>query len=297
MKWKNEIYQHEVTPPDGVWNRIVHDLDNEFIVFKNTFHNLEINPPGSSWDIIQNTLNTPQDTKISSITIKKVIRIAVAAAIIGISFFTANYFITDIKPNTTTGQKVQPGTQNDNLISSPDTKNTEKLQTTVSHNSTPVIASITGSPKNTTPQNSTPSGMYSNDQTLNTPAISSIQLDEIPISDRYNLDNTASKRIRNLKGEIKEDVRLLDLPNSYFYMTGPNGQSIRVSSKFRNTIQYLNGSEKEEMLDVILRESRYWRNQFKIWKEEVGTSTFIPSANNFMDISELMKLLSQHNDK
>ena len=96
---------------------------------------------------------------------------------------------------------------------------------------------------------------------------------------------------------MKEDVSLLDLPNSYFLMTGPNGQSVRVSSKFRNTIQYLNGSSNEELLDVILRESRYWRNQFKEWKEEVGHSTFIPSAENFMDIAELMKLLQQHNNK
>lgn len=111
------------------------------------------------------------------------------------------------------------------------------------------------------------------------------------------MGNSFSKRVRNLKGEIKEDITLLDLPNSYFLMTGPDGQSIRVSSKFRNTIQYLNGAGNEELLDVILRESRYWKNIFREWKEKVSNSTFVPAANNFMDITELTQLLHQNNGK
>ncbi|MCO5240513.1 MAG: hypothetical protein M9904_10695 [Chitinophagaceae bacterium] len=297
MKWKNEIYEHEVTPPHQVWNRISHDLENELIVFKDRLHHIEVTPPENNWDQILNKLDAPHPTKVRYISIKKVIRIAAAAAIIGIAFFTANYFITDIDTGKTTGQKIQPAVKESNPVHTPVTEKAETPGIANPETGKTIIASNTGLKKAKIRRNTDmPGEVYLNSRQMDAPSVSSIDFDTAPVTDRYNLDDATSKRIRNLKGEIREDVRLMDLPNSYFYMTGPNGQSVRVSSKFRNTIQYLNGSEKEEMLDVILRESRYWRDQFKTWKEKVGTSTFIPSADNFMDISELMKLL-QHNDK
>ena len=299
MKWKNELYNHEVNPPVQVWNRIVHDLDNECLVFRNRLYDVEIPPPENSWKLIQQTLDTPQITAPNNFSIKKGLRIAAAAALIGICFFTANYFITDSNKNNITGQKALPANEagnhqkNEPPVAERDTANVATPET---HK--PLIASHTTPKKyKTHPSTSASNNFYTEDDAFNAPPVSSVPYDNTAITDRYDLDHAAARRIRNLNGEIKEDVRLLDLPNSYFLMTGPNGQSVRVSSKFRNTIQYLNGSGKEELLDVILRESQYWRNQFKAWKEQVGHSTFIPSPENFMDISELMKLLQQHSNK
>ena len=295
MKWKNELYNHEVNPPDHVWKRVVHDLDNEFLEFKNKLYHVEIAPPDNNWELIQHSLDTHSIANPESFNIKKVFRIAAAAALIGISFFTVNYFITgNDKSKTTAGKKITPDTTYQNQTDQPVTKNEDDIS--VAESTKPMIASQITNKKYKAKTNSI-INFYSEDETYNAPPVSSVPDNNTAITDRYDLDQTATKRIRNSKGEVKEDVSLLDLPNSYFLMTGPNGQSVRVSSKFRNTIQYLNGGSNEELLDVILRESQYWRNQFKEWKAEVGHSTFIPSAENFMDIAELMKLLQQHNNK
>ncbi|HTN08943.1 hypothetical protein [Agriterribacter sp.] len=300
MKWKNELYNHEVNPPVQVWKRIVHDLDNELLVFRNRLYDAEIAPPENSWELIQHTLDTPYSTAPKSFSIKKGFRIAAAAALIGICFFTANYFITGISKNKTTGQKALPaGKAGNRPANLPVAGNNEDADITAPEsNKRPMIASHNTRKKHERQASTNAvNDFYREEAGFNAPPVSLVPYDNTAITDRYKLDHTAARRISNLKGEVKEDVRLMDLPNSYFLMTGPNGQSVRVSSKFRNTIQYLNGSGKEELLDVILRESQYWRNQFKVWKEQVGHSTFIPSAENFMDISELMKLLQQHSNK
>ncbi|HRN55650.1 MAG TPA: hypothetical protein PLL71_04330 [Agriterribacter sp.] len=299
MKWTNEIYNHEVDPPAHVWQRITHDLDNDLLVFRNRLYEAEVAPPEKSWELIRHTLGAPLHiTAPKSRGIKKALRIAAAAALIGICFFTANYLITGSDKNQTAGQKTLPNGKAGDLPFSPPVAGTkEDAGIAAPESNESMIASNVAPRKRYKARTPVQHELYGKETAFNAPPVSSIPYDNTAITDRYNLDHAAARRIRNLKGEVKEDVRLMDLPNSYFLMTGPNGQSVRVSSKFRNTIQYLNSSGKEELLDVILRESQYWRNQFKAWKEEVGHSSFIPSAENFMDIPELMKLLKQHSNK
>lgn len=289
MKWENELYNHEVSPPDHVWNRISHDLDNEFLIFRHKLYDAEATPPGNSWNNIRRMLDARPETT----GIKKWLRIAAAAALVGISFFTLNYFITggaNTDKATADNEPAPAQVPKDQNRQRTDTGNNEM----VTHiKPVPLIASHTRTSKRRSGPGDAGHNFYKEEVAYSTPPVSSIPGDNTAITDRYSLEHTATRQIRNLKGEIKEDVSLLDLPNSYFLMTGPNGQSVRVSSKFRNTIQYLNSSGNEELLDVILRESQYWRNRFRTWKEQVGHSTFIPSAENFMDIAELMKLLQE----
>lgn len=299
MKWKNELYNHEVKPPDKVWEKIVHDLDDDFYHFRNKLYHAEIAPPENCWQQIQKELNPATVVSSPFFTINKIFRITAAAAIIGMCFYAANYFLVGRYETAITEQKeLRPANQERESV--PITNKNESQGITAPQSEKPLIASRTEKRKNVEirkPHSVTVPDFYINESAPEVPGLSSISKNNSAFSDRYALDHDASKQIRNLKGEIREDVRLMDLPNSYFLMTGPNGQSVRVSSKFRNTIQYLNASDKEELLDVILRESRFWRNQFKTWKEEVGHSDFIPSANNFMDITALMKLLQQHQTK
>jgi hypothetical protein len=230
--------------------------------------------------------------------LKKWLRIAAAAALVGVSFFTINYFITGgaDTDRTTADNESAPAQLPKDQHQQPGHTDNNEMVTPIKP--IPLIASHTRtSQKRSGSAGDDGYNFYKEEAAYSAPPVSSIPGDNTAITDRYSLEHAAVRQIRNLKGEIKEDVSLLDLPNSYFLMTGPNGQSVRVSSKFRNTIQYLNSSGNEELLDVILRESQYWRNQFSTWKEQVGHSTFIPSAENFMDIAELMKLLQEPHNK
>ncbi|MFT3947336.1 MAG: hypothetical protein QM763_10220 [Agriterribacter sp.] len=331
MEWNKKIYDHEIIPPENVWSKIVHDLDNEFILFKDKlFHageappenmwskiagdldneyiifkdklfNAEETPPPAAWNNIQAILNNNTAGKAPVVSLSKILKITAAAAVIGILFLTTNYFINTNKTitdnHTTAQQTTKPGesvgTEKNNVqhdvVAEQPAQPSEKSKS--------LIASNTGVRKNRIQENNKQINVYSDGGSVTTPSLAFVDAEQSAATDKYDLGSSFSKRVHNLKGEIKEDISLLDLPNSYFLMTGPNGQSIRVSSKFRNTIQYLNGSGNEELLDVILRESRYWKNIFREWKEKVSNSTFVPATNNFMDIAELMQLLHQNNTK
>ncbi|MCC6289054.1 MAG: hypothetical protein IT249_14320 [Chitinophagaceae bacterium] len=331
MEWNKKIYDHEIIPPENVWNKIVHnldnecivfrdklfhaeeappenmwskiagDLDNEYILFKDILFNAEETPPPAAWNNIQAILDDNTTGKAPVISLSKILKIAAAAAIIGILFFTTNYFINTDKSVTdnhstaqqTTKPQEKSGTEKNNVQQGAIAEQPAQA----SEQNKSLIASNTEVRKSRIQENNRQINVYSDGGSVSTPSLAFVDAEQSAVTDKYDLGSSFSKRVRNLKGEIKEDISLLDLPNSYFLMTGPDGQSIRVSSKFRNTIQYLNGSGNEELLDVILRESRYWKNIFREWKEKVGTSAFVPAANNFMDIAALMQLLHQNNTK
>ena len=289
MRWNKQLYEHEVTPPENAWNNIVHDLDNDHIIFRdklkhaaapppshlwdNILHDLEndhlifkeqlkhaaVLPPDTAWQNITEQLNAPAEQKARIVRIPAVIRIAAAVAIIGVLFFTANYYISNkaverktagVQPhNSSTAQPIAPSAGEEAAVPQAEKK---------------YIASATAISKKHK------AGRLTNDvtesyseQNYRLPLPAAVSPVPASVTDRYDVHEGFGKYVRNLKGEIREDVTLMDLPNSYFYTTGPDGQSIRVSSKFRNTIQYLNGSNTEELLDVILRESRYWKNRFR----------------------------------
>lgn len=301
MRWKDTIYNHEAAPPPGLWNKIAQELDNDFVVFRSRLYDAEVAPPENSWKCIASKATHFSGNKPKIFRIRKEFRVAIAAAITGILFLTINYFITGNEDKVTGNTGRQQASEkassqpagNGQATGSAD-KNTESKMGG-STKSSLVAANSTGKSAKKEVLRDLSNPFYSERLTVEAPKAAYVPTEGMKFTDRYDLGSRSSKKIRNLNGEIREDIRLIDLPNSYFFMTGPNGQSIRVSSKFRNTIQYLNGSQKEEMLDVILRESRYWRNQFNLWKEEVRQAEFVPTINNFMDISELMKLLQQHN--
>ncbi len=51
MEWKNKLYDHEVPPPDNLWGKISHDLDNDsFVVFKQKLFHHQQEPPAGIWN-------------------------------------------------------------------------------------------------------------------------------------------------------------------------------------------------------------------------------------------------------
>lgn len=356
MEWKNKIYDHEVPPPEHIWDGISHDLDNgDFVVFKQLLHeeaappagvwnnisrdldnedfvvfreklfHAEAAPPGDAWAKISQDLDNAQfltfkeklfhaevsppaiawdhieaqlsETKVVPMRGKNnvLVKVMAAAGLVGIMFFAANYLMVgDSEIETVTA---------DQAGASP--KNTEKKEQAQGDKAFKgaEISEQSSSPAYTIAANrvvrkTSHMPMPETESTYSfeyegLDRAQPVTVENTPFTDRMDVSGSLNRKIRNQYGEIREDVSLLDLPNSYFMMTGPNGQSIRVSSKFRNTIQYLNAEGKEELLDVILRESQYWKSVFRDWKDKVGNSSFVPSVDNFMDIAELMKLIQE----
>jgi len=325
MEWKEKIYNHEVPPPEHLWNRVIHDLDNgDLVVFKQKLFHTEEQPPETAWDNICRDLehgdlvvfkqklfdaqepvpynawgNIQQmlhEPKIVPLRKKNglLFRALAAAAFIGVMFVAVNQLIfkEDVPENVTSEKNTslpqkeeQKSVATESPAGQPE-NNPGTPRYTIASNQ------VIGKGSNKTTESD---HLYAYEPFSRNP--SPISIENKSFTDRMDMTGGLSRKIRNLKGEVREDVSLLDLPNSYFMMTGPNGQSMRVSSKFRNTIQYLNAEGKEELLDVILRESQYWKSIFKDWKTKVGNSSFVPTADNFMDIAELMELIQESQEK
>lgn len=301
MKWEKELYHHEINPPEEVWGRIVHDLDNEFIVFKQALYNASVSPPPHQWDAIRQRLDAGAGSSSKLKSIAKIWRIAAAAAFIGASLFAVNYLMTRqlSDTNMVTGEKPLP------VKSIQKQDETTPTATQISKSATlPVrragMASMISFPKKRkTSINPVMTDAHTTATDLSHPTvhISSVPGNHSAVTDRYPPDHAATKHIRDLKGEIKEDVQLQDLRNSYFFTTGANGQSVRVSSKFRNIIQHLNSGDHEPWMDDIMKEKQNWQYLFKQWKAEMNHSLLLPSAGNFMDIAQMMQLLQAHYNK
>lgn len=334
MNWKDQLYNHEVPPPEKLWGKICHDLDNDaFIVFKEQLAHAELAPPAASWERICHDIDnepllpfkdklqyaeiTPPDgiwhridqavnnnAGTSTIvpfprqTKRRVFQLIAAAAAVAIIFFSANYFFLGKDGHDLPGNMATQELPRQNNRAEKDQPAPSVVQPGSPAATVPLVATNRTTSRKTTERPiafTETEDLYQSSFTTPAPAL--VAADEIAVTDQFDLSSTVSRRIKNLKGEIKEDVSLLDLPNSYFFTTGPNGQTIRVSAKFRNTIQYLDGDAREELLDVILRESAYWKSLFKQWKEKMANSSFVPSTNNFMDITELTQFLRQNQDK
>ena len=86
---QHKLQQFEVAPPPGIWDKISHRLDEEFVAsdsqISETVDNISIVPPAGIWDKINSEL---QSEPASETQPAKVVplhrRIAVAAIIIGL---------------------------------------------------------------------------------------------------------------------------------------------------------------------------------------------------------------------
>ncbi|MGN6436919.1 MAG: hypothetical protein ACTHMM_10320 [Agriterribacter sp.] len=291
ITFKQQLFHQEVAPPESLWSKIDHDLDSDsFVVFKQKLFHEEQVPPTETWKNIEQAIH-PEAVVVPLAKRNpfKVWRMAAAAAVIGIAFITVNYFLSQTDTVTLPVAK-KPA------VNKPATPAPTNEQSVAAGPKIVAAAVRQKSRSNMNRSSATSTAAYNNDDDNTIIAsLSTIPDENSSFTDRLDLSTETNRRIRNLHGEIKEDVSLLDLPNSYFLMTGPNGQTVRVSSKFRNTIQYLNSNNNhEELLDVILRESHYWKNVFSEWKIKVGNSSFVPSSQNFMGIADLMSLLEQN---
>src|SRR6188474_1715864 len=88
---QNKMYDYEVIPPPGVWEKIVEALDESELnhEFPSKLYGIEITPPDTAWDKIKNSLGEKQVDPIAfgSPKHKKtfpILRYAVAAAIVGL---------------------------------------------------------------------------------------------------------------------------------------------------------------------------------------------------------------------
>ncbi len=324
--WLNKILSHQVTPPEGVWVNITNELDKEnetaatdfkikILAFETTapdkvlvnifntldeeeqqsstsfterLYNYNAEAPADAWKNIASELDK-SETKIVPLQNNKknqkviYFRMAAAASVIAI-IATAIWLSSNKKDDSI------------NSIASSVTPQSRQTNTPVA-----------GTEKTTLPASDTQEKKLTKEQTAYNPAkkATPAQTQETPVAD-YVKGNKAEdlaqdpaignkERLQSANGETPMDIALMNTPNTYISITGPNGQTIKVSSKFSNLIGYLTDKnpELQENLDVIIKESAKWKNTFAKWRDKMTNNVVAPSLSNFMDIMELSNVLEE----
>jgi hypothetical protein len=291
--WTTDVYLQEATPPAGVWSDIAAALDNtENSNWQTRLYEKEVAPPTGVWAAITTALDKEGGKLITmQPRIKSrqfYFRMAAAAAVIVAIAGTVLWLKGNLFPGNSTqtvaknnaSEQVKPAvkeiTENPAL---PAPVTQEQIQ--------PVAAADKkqNAPVNTAKQVGTvitPLEYVTNNDPAFLP-------DNNPV-----LNNT--KKLPGNNGQVNTAIALMDAPaNTYISISGPDGQSIRVSSKFANLVGLLgDGPVKEERLDVIIRESAMWKATFRQWRQKMINTEAAPSFGNFMDIIEMGKLLNDN---
>ncbi|GAB2825285.1 hypothetical protein [Ferruginibacter profundus] len=321
--WLNKILNHEVAPPEQAWVNITNELDKQdetissdlktkmlaheatppVKVLSDIFNALDKedaqpSAPGYIERIKNHTEQAPlaawsniiaemdkEEAKVIPIlpagkNLRAIyVRMVAAAAVIAILLLA----VLQLTKNTKQGDVNIAGTNSGN--------GSKENKTT-----TPVIA---GTPKTdpvkTGIANNQPEGSTIQ-QAVNSKIQDYVKGNEIvDLAQAPGVDSR--EKLQNSKGEIPMDIALMNTPNTYFSITGADGQTVKVSSKFSNLIGYLaeGNPDTQENIDVIIEESTRWKKIFAEWRDKMTNNTVAPSFSNFMDIIELSKILEDRN--
>ena len=321
--WLHRILNYKATPPDGVWKDIANKLDaeeNDSSDIAAKMNAFEATPPPSAFTAIFNELDKENDSEenlnsteklyhyaetppagawenitaaldkneavVIPINSKKnntkfIYRIAAAASLITIIIVTALLFIkkdtsevSGVVVNTPKNNVTKPITEtNNNTTNLPDTTAPDQK----------INAAVALHPIRK--------------KTNSDLGIDSFNMDYVKnntVPDLATKPDAGNKEmLTDNTGKIPMDIGLMNAPNTYVSITGPDGQSVKVSSKFSNLIQYFKGTNPDtvENIDIIISESAKWRSTIAGWKDKMANNAVAPSLGNFMDIIELSKVL------
>jgi hypothetical protein len=300
-----------VTPPPGVWTDITAQLDaarkaDEVSVGKKMVE-LLVTPPASIWKKIAAQLphqHTKKEGRLISLHSWK----AVAAAAMVLLAVGAWYFldknntgdVAGVTPNSNQTATTNNRTPVPSMIRTMDTEIGERPLEREQLSQKPLAAL-------SDVETSIINRKYGNRHGARRTAWYDYQ----PIATSYsgmddvNVDFTEDNNpvveaplIRDAKGQVILDRKLISPDDCYITVTSPNGEQTRISSKFLHIISTINQDvEPQDYFDFMTRESSLWKIRFSEWKEKfLNQASFVPSANSFTDILELRDLLVAEED-
>jgi len=300
--FQNRMYDYEVAPPAGMWNKIAVELDDSALTnkFPATLQNIEVTPPNNTWKNIALALDDTllvddYSAKLSGIAIppplstwSKItnsldaesvaaipekrriapfVRYAVAAAIIGVIAWGGFYLLNNKADNTSIAKE--------NPVISPTTQ------------PEPEIANVT--PIENTDINDIDTSLEEarNDAALEASKKTYAKLDITVAKSKIKnaadfyfapeIDEPNTRGLGNWQPPISKE----DLSNRYFTLMTPDGNIIRISKKLSDIVGCVAGAEKDqECLD-----------QLKIWQQKMANPKSAHSSANFMEILNLANSL------
>ena len=279
---QNRLYNFEVSPPPGTWNKIVTELDESHLSnqFPTSLYNLEVDPPGAAWNKVKASLS---DDEVSPARIRRIApvwRYAAAAAVIAAVVFGSTRFFA--------------GTSEDNpLVTQTSDPSTKQAPVTTPPVENPVtVPTIT----------SDPIDEARNDAALEASKHTYASLDA---SERQNIKRVSEEHFLSLADPISaagdinpgntyrdakctyinapsfafnDDHSPIDMANRYVMMMTPEGHFVRISKKLGPLVCCVSGEEEDEDCN----------NQLKKWREKIANPSVSATSGNFLELLNLI---------
>jgi len=287
--FQHKISNFEIAPPQEIWSKISDQLDDEYnvgdTIISQKMSDYEINPPAFLLENVLSAINTQQvnhsPTKIFAYPVK---RLAIAAVTIGLVVLTMIYLLISKSSST-------PNNQNVVVIPSPLDTNTVS----------PSASNKFDMPKPTPPgvavvtlaASSIKKKILSNyPKSQNVKNIKYASLNPIIGNNVIQPISVTAPPIYDGNGNIIMDENLVSAPDeNYIIVTSPNGEQTKISRKFLKMLSVLNGGNNTSNMNA---ESFQWKMRFEEWRSKLQQASYIPTANNFLDIMDLKEMLQEN---
>jgi hypothetical protein len=290
--WQHKVMHFEIPPPEDAWNKIASQLDEEFdpaeSMLSMKVNDYEINPPPFILEKILTAVTLDGEAaKQPAKVLWTARRVGIAAAILGLISISLVYLLKPGSRSSATGNqtlKLIPAPPQASEAS-PSAKENNGIQPDVAQSNADLLSLNPGYGKKTPDNDRSQHNMIvkrANPKTvISANASSPISVTAPPIYDG--------------NGNIIMDETLVSAPDeNYIIVTSPNGEQTKISRKFLKMLTVMNGGDPNPFINP---ESFEWRIRFEQWKRKLlQQASYIPTANNFLDIMDLKEILQENQD-
>jgi hypothetical protein len=282
-KFPSLIYNASATPPAGVWEHIATELNEQqlSVQFPATLYNLEATPPQSAWEKISASLDEkdePVHTRRRVIPL--FVRYAAAAVFIGaIAFASINLLSNKKTDNGLAAEKT--ATPQNNAIENPDDNGmasnpSEEMQEEARNDAALEESKHTYASLDLSDKHRV-SGM--NEDLFLSPAATIRSGESIAPQQTYK-DIECSEVHNALFSSLDPSI---DMASRYSMLMTPNGQIIRISKKLGDLVCCVSGEDQDQEC----------QDQLKKWRRKIADAPVAPSPGNFMDILSLLQSIKE----
>lgn len=261
---RDKLYQHEVPPPPGAWQKIASALDESETGsrFPQRLYEMEVPPPGAVWEQVREELNPAPVVSAPVKRIPAFAKYAAAAVVVGMAALGIYRFaFNHDEPVDSLSSTIRPNKDSNAIATKPaDTSTTENNETRKAENLN---------------QLPTRSLAVRNHQPPSPGSVPYVR-------------QAVSFQVIEPDMELKQSIYAYtdltpDISDRYVTLMTPDGQLIRMSKKWSELICCVSGEEQDaECVD-----------QIKKWQEKLATSQLAPAPGNFMDILGLVNSLNE----
>lgn len=268
---KNKIYNYEVTPPPGTWDKIAVDLDEAELVnkFPGRLYNMGSAAPAHSWEKINAAINPESKTAVPLFNrIRPFVRYAVAAIFIGaVAFGIMKLTTGHDNASTPTAQKAGNKDSSGSGVNKPGLG--EEIQSTVKTVIDEDDAALEQSKK----------------------TVAKLDRSAKTIARKLNTDRSQVGLGDNLDTELTQSIyayedHVPNLADRYVMLMTPDGNIIRMAKKWSGLLCCVSGEEQDADC----------KDQLKKWQQKMAASSLAPSPGNFMDILGLVNSLNESSE-